>query len=144
MDKFTVHGSKLESDNFQDAEVLINEISLVMHPQYCNHSEGFSWGYNGSGPAQTAFEILFDWFRRETDDDKAASIAYRLHQKFKEDRIARIPQSRTDWYIFKDEMQKWIDDNYKGTCEVCGRVLRTEDPTSESEDGHTICVDCSH
>ena len=144
MNKFIVHGTKPNVDNFGDSEVSVNDISLVMHPQYCNHSEGFSWGYNGSGPSQTAFEILFDWFRRDMDDKKAAGIANKLHQKFKEDKISRIKQNDTSWYILTDYMQAWIDNNYKGTCEVCGRVLRKDDPVSESEDGHIICVDCSH
>ena len=48
-----------------------------------NHSPtGFSWGYNGSGPAQLALAILADCY-----DDEAAM---RWHQDFKEAFIARL------------------------------------------------------
>lgn len=51
-----------------------------------NHSPtGFSWGYNGSGCAQTALAILCD----VTDDETALEF----YQEFKNRVIARIPQT---------------------------------------------------
>ena len=57
-----------------------------------NHSPtGLSWGYGGSGPAQTALAILAD----ATGDDGAA---VNLHQAFKWRMIASLPQGVT-WCI---------------------------------------------
>jgi hypothetical protein len=51
-----------------------------------NHSpDGFSWGYAGSGPAQLALAILLKFTDRET--------AIRLHQRFKQQIIAPLPQA---------------------------------------------------
>lgn len=50
-----------------------------------NHSpDGFNWGYSGSGPAQLALAILL-LVAGEED-------ARRLHQHFKWDFIAKLPQ----------------------------------------------------
>jgi len=52
-----------------------------------NHSpDGFNWGYGGSGPAQLALAILLA-AGVECDD------AVRLHQRFKWDVIAPLPQA---------------------------------------------------
>ncbi len=52
-----------------------------------NHSpDGFNWGYGGSGPAQLALAVCF---KLTKDRDKAVS----LHQQFKRDIIAVLPQS---------------------------------------------------
>lgn len=52
-----------------------------------NHSPGgFSWGYAGSGPAQLALAILLASGIPEDD-------AVRLHQEFKFEFIAGLPQN---------------------------------------------------
>ncbi len=54
-----------------------------------NHSpDGFAWGYGGSGPAQLALAILLDMGLDEGD-------ALRLHQEFKNDIIAPLPEHFT-------------------------------------------------
>lgn len=62
-----------------------------------NHSPtGFSWGYEGSGPAQLALAILVDLF-----DD----IPWALHhyQEFKRKVIAAMPQG-TNWALTKEQI----------------------------------------
>lgn len=50
----------------------------------CSHSPtGFAWGYNGSGPAQLAFAIIFDLTGN-------AAAAHRYHQQFKARAIATV------------------------------------------------------
>jgi len=73
---------------------------LGLHLTECNHSPtGFEWGYSGSGPAQLAFEILFDVFGD-------AVVASRLHQDFKRQRIATLNRERP-WKINEDEVIVW-------------------------------------
>lgn len=44
--------------------------------QFVQHSEGFDWGYKGSGPAQLAFAILYHFFKDE-------ALVKELYQTFK-------------------------------------------------------------
>lgn len=63
------------------------------------HSQDFSWGYNGSGPADLALAILADHFEEDPDAVLAAvrsmwaprSKAVRLYQDFKSAFIANAP-----------------------------------------------------
>ena len=61
--------------------------------------DGFEWGYDGSGPAQLAFALLYN----ATDK---TFIAQRLHQRFKHRYIATIKESH--WEIGKDFILKWV------------------------------------
>lgn len=63
-----------------------------------NHSpDGFCWGYGGSGPAQSALAILLKFTNKNT--------ALNLHQNFKWDIIAKLPQA--DFEVRLD-IGKWI------------------------------------
>jgi hypothetical protein len=63
-----------------------------------NHSpDGFNWGYCGSGPAQLALAILMRFTGMQT--------ALRLHQKFKFEVIAKLPQG--DFELDLD-IREWI------------------------------------
>jgi Family of unknown function (DUF6166) len=54
-----------------------------------NHSpDGFNWGYEGSGPAQLALAILLH-------AGLDAPRAVRLHQRFKREHLASLPQGHT-------------------------------------------------
>lgn len=60
---------------------------LRMRLDLINHSPtGLNWGYEGSGPAQTALAILADALG---DDERAV----RLHQKFKRQVVAHWPMN---------------------------------------------------
>jgi hypothetical protein len=57
-----------------------------------NHSPtGISWGYGGSGPAQTAFAILIDYLN---DEERARA----LYQDFKFKVIAAFP-ANSEWTL---------------------------------------------
>jgi hypothetical protein len=73
---------------------------LHLHLNFCNHSPtGYDWGYGGSGPAQLAFEILYDVF---ADPE----LAWTLHQRFKFDRIATLSRD-APWNIREGEVVQW-------------------------------------
>lgn len=74
--------------------------AVVNIPQrYVVHSPtGFEWGYHGSGPADLALNILALFV--------APPEAYRLHQFYKEDVIAKIPFEGA--VIEPQEVRDWI------------------------------------
>lgn len=64
-----------------------------------NHSpSGFSWGFNGSGPAQLAYAILADAFDSE--------FAGEHYQQFKKDVISQLPDN--DWYLTEKEIKSIV------------------------------------
>lgn len=73
--------------------VYVNEHATAPYPlplrlDLRNHSPtGFSWGYNGSGPAQLALALL----THATGDPNTALEYY---QQFKDRVIARLPQNK--------------------------------------------------
>jgi hypothetical protein len=92
-----------------------------------NHSSAFNWGYLGSGPAQTALAIVANYLRvspnANPEKSETAKRAVRLHQRFKELMIARLPEKQ--WQITEDEVrlaimeieneQKYFEMNQKGS-----------------------------
>lgn len=70
----------------------------------CHSPDGFQWGYGGSGPADLALNMLFDYLLR-THCKGARCMAVDLHQSFKWDFIAR--QGR-ELSITGAEIEKWL------------------------------------
>jgi hypothetical protein len=64
--------------------VLVDGVLLDPAPsqKLFNHSDGFAWGYGGSGPSQLALAILLE---SGLNDETAV----RLHQQFKDDHVAQ-------------------------------------------------------
>lgn len=60
--------------------------------------DGFNWGYGGSGPADTALSILYDYTQ-----DMSESLA--LYQELKNDFIAGFEKCLG---IFSFELDKWL------------------------------------
>lgn len=65
-----------------------------------NHSDGFQWGYAGSGPAQLALALIAN----STGDDE---LALRVYQQFKAEYIALIRDD--NWSISAGEIVGWIE-----------------------------------
>ncbi len=66
--------------------------------------EGFNWGYGGSGPADLALNMLFDYLLR-THRKGAKCLAIDLYQSFKWDFIAR---QEKELKVTGDEIEKWL------------------------------------
>jgi len=67
-----------------------------------NHSsDGFAWGYGGSGPAQLALAIILKLTSREW--------AVQLYQRFKASFIAALPIDQ-DFSMSIDSVREWIAD----------------------------------
>jgi hypothetical protein len=65
-----------------------------------NHSpDGFSWGYEGSGPAQLALAILLELVDKDT--------ALSLYQDFKRDIIAKLPTDE-DFTMPFVRVENWL------------------------------------
>jgi hypothetical protein len=64
-----------------------------------NHSpDGFEWGYEGSGPAQTALALLLDFTRDRT-------LALLLYQDFKSLVVARLAR---EWILTGAEISEAV------------------------------------
>ena len=59
---------------------------------------GFSWGYNGSGPAQLALALLLD---ATSDPDKACQF----YQEFKWAMVAGFSK---EWAMLRSEILNWV------------------------------------
>lgn len=74
------------------------------------HSDGFEWGYSGSGPADLALSILADHFderpsRRQLHHGECE--CWPLHQKFKEAFVAGWPM--WGWEITSRAIDDWLN-----------------------------------
>lgn len=95
------------------AIVRTNVPHLVVH-----HSpSGFEWGYSGSGPADLALNVC-QWYLLHIDykgaksqcwDGNCYSLAYALHQDFKQAFIANAP--RAGITIPLVEVKKWFEEH---------------------------------
>ena len=111
-----------------------NTSHLLLHYGY--HSpDGFAWGYGGSGPAETAMNILADYFgEHETftlADIKTSQKARRkfhafrytadgqlLYQCFKVQVIARFDQ-HLPWRYTENELREWLAQFPEIALDVC-------------------------
>ena len=79
-----------------DVEVTVNDEPLKHR---VHHSpDGFNWGYGGSGPADLARSILWDFIGAEPTPG--------LYQIFKEHFVAEWEDT---WEITSEEIQNWLD-----------------------------------
>ena len=79
-----------------------------------NHSpDGFSWGYNGSGPAQLALAILIEFIPE--------AMALQVYQSFKEDIISRL-DSGEPFHLFIDVLD-WVRNKVLAGLELSSVVL---------------------
>ena len=84
-----------EQETASDVEVLVNGKRL-RHRVY--HSPtGFCWGYFGSGPADLARSILWDYFRAEPSAE--------CYQDFKEEFVSTW---KDEWTITQTEITNWL------------------------------------
>jgi hypothetical protein len=66
-----------------------------------NHSDGFAWGYCGSGPAQLALALLLDATGNK-------DLAVDVHQAFKAEVVAGFEIGRT-WTYSEDQVLAWVE-----------------------------------
>lgn len=82
-----------------------NGNTTFLKQRLVRHSpDGFQWGYGGSGPADLAANMLYDYLLR-IHRKKARAIAVDLHQSFKWDFIARQWKELS---ITGAEIEKWL------------------------------------
>ena len=62
---------------------------------------GHNWGYGGSGPAELAKDILWDYFGKEPTSE--------LYQQFKWDFVAKF---KDEWQVSEMGIDNWIIGTY--------------------------------
>jgi hypothetical protein len=80
---------------------------LPEYREHVSHSHGFEWGYEGSGPAQLAFALLYN-----VTDDKEVSLKY--YQRFKVAYVSRQPMDG-GWKTTDTEIADWLEKEIKET-----------------------------
>ena len=106
-----------------DAMIIVGgkHASLAQSLKLRNHSPtGFSWGYAGSGPAQTALAILLAL----TDDPDETM---RWYQQFKFDTVAKFQMGRPFAFWFDFEQWKWWCEHGEQGANALGVVPDLED-----------------
>lgn len=108
------------------------EEHLGLHNKEINHSpDGLNWGYLGSGPAQSAYALLCDYFLhvRNLPENQALGLARVLYQDFKTLCISRLPQGE-NWELDENVVQqilKLLRENRPNLPEAI-RTLEQENP----------------
>lgn len=77
----------------------VRKLNLAVSQKIHNHSpDGFSWGYNGSGPSQTALAILLELFGKK--------IALEYYQDFKSELISVTPK---EYFVLRiKHIEEWL------------------------------------
>lgn len=82
-----------------------NGNTTFLKQRIVRHSpDGFQWGYGGSGPADLALNMLYDYLLR-THRRKARSVANNLHQSFKWAFVARQGKELS---VTGDAIEEWL------------------------------------
>lgn len=84
-----------EQGTISDVEVLVNKKCLKHHVYHS--PTGFNWGYGGSGPADLARSILWDYLGKEPSAP--------LYQDFKWEFVEAW---KDEWQITSARIKKWI------------------------------------
>lgn len=78
--------------------------TFLKHRIVWHSPDGFQWGYGGSGPADLALNMLYDYLLR-THRKNAKAMAKNLHQSFKRNFIAWQPK---ELEITGEEIEVWM------------------------------------
>ena len=81
-----------------DAPIVLCDESPFIQRLILHSPTGFEWGYTGSGPADLALNILYLYVNYPR--------ALRLHQRFKDDFVARIPKE--GGLILREQVMAWL------------------------------------
>lgn len=106
---FVIAGSREgTADELGECFVTIDSSLLDPATDLMNHSDGFEWGYGGSGPAQLALAIMRQYFRRiTTDAEFVDALALAFYQKFKADFVANLDRDAA-WHLTGSQIQTWL------------------------------------
>ena len=84
-------------------------VTFLKHRIVLHSPTGFGWGYGGSGPADLALNMLFDYLLRIKDKGtrciNARCLALDLHQSFKWGFIAG---QGTELSVTGNDIEKWL------------------------------------
>ena len=91
--------TKVIVEDTRDYEEVFVELPQCL--DIVNHSPtGFEWGYEGSGPAQLSFALLYDVTKDE-------NFSFENYQNYKRDVVSRLDNS--DWMLSTKEVEYWIE-----------------------------------
>lgn len=87
--------------SIEDNAIYRNDFPIDKKLELKKHSpRGLFWGYNGSGPSQSALAILFNF-----TEDEEFTLEY--YKEFRDEVISTLPQK--DYVLKFIDVQNWID-----------------------------------
>jgi hypothetical protein len=121
--------------------VIENNVSRLLEHYGVHSPSGFAWGYGGSGPAETALNILADYFGeheaftlRELKSSHKAQYKFHafrrtskgelLYQVFKREVVAGFAQDKS-WRFTENNLRAWLTeypDVFLAVCVQCGEI----------------------
>ena len=91
-------GRRLNPEEGTISSVVVTVNNEPLKHMIYHSPDGFNWGYGGSGPADLARSILWDFIGTEPTP--------RLYQDFKSHFVSGWKDT---WKITSEEINKWID-----------------------------------
>ena len=81
--------------------VEVNGAPLKEYQNVVDHSVGFEWGYDGSGPAQLALAFVMEVY----GDEALAKI---VHQEVKRRIVSKLPERW--WMVHESQVREIVDE----------------------------------
>lgn len=139
--------------------VVENNASRLLEHYGLHSPSGFAWGYGGSGPGETALNILADFFgEHETFTLKALKTSHKaqykfhpfrhtadgelLYQVFKRQVIAGFDQHQS-WRYTENDLRAWLTDHpqiFLDICVQCGEIASSAFHCRQC--GDPLCAAC--
>jgi len=91
-------GIRLDPEKGTISNVVVAVNGEPLKHRVYHSPDGFNWGYGGSGPADLARSILWDFIGAEPTPS--------LYQDFK---FCFVSGWKDEWQITSEEIQNWID-----------------------------------
>ena len=91
------------TDGYVEVSSPVASEELSQYHNLWKHSDGFNWGYGGSGPHQLALALLY----HVTGD---AEVASNNAQNFKWDIISKLDINK-GWQMTQTKIEDWLDRN---------------------------------
>lgn len=106
-------------------------VTFLKHRIVLHSPTGFGWGYGGSGPADLALNMLYDYLLR-TKTKGARELALDLHQSFKWGFIATATKELS---VTGEQIGMWL----KGAKELCKQTKELTGAQIESLTKVPVC-----
>lgn len=109
---------------YDDKDVEIDRYTLPHRMRHVNRHGDLNWGYGGSGPADLARSILWDYLVSDLErKNRAETLVETGYQTFKSEVVALMKDDV--WALTGEEIENWLSDKLSNWSDI--RKALTED-----------------